>query len=76
MNLVHVRACERACVRACSVCVCVRACVREYVRARVCFDCVMVVCFIMGYVVFGEMARKKSKFLSSVIQANIRINVN
>ena len=29
----------------------VRACVRACVRARVCFDCVMVVCFIMRYVV-------------------------
>ena len=31
--------------------VCVRVRVRACVRARVCFDCVMVVCFIMRYVV-------------------------
>ena len=47
------RVCVRACVRACvcqSVCVCVRARARARARAKVCFDCVLLFCFMMGYV--------------------------
>ena len=51
------------------VCVCVRACVRARARlcvsmcaralAKVCFDCVLVLCFVMGYMLqFGEIADK------------------
>ena len=42
------------------VCVCVSTCVRAHARAEVCLDCVLVLCFVMGYVFqFGEIAHKR-----------------
>ena len=38
----------------------VRARARACVLAEVCFDCVLILCFVMGYVLqFGEMAHKR-----------------
>ena len=55
--------CVCVCVRACVVCVC--ACVRACARASVCVcvDCVLALCFVMGYVLmFGEINTRKSTF--------------
>ena len=32
------------------VCVCVFVCARSRALAEVCFDCVLILCFVMGYV--------------------------
>ena len=51
--------CVYVCMHACvSVCVraCVPACVRACVLLEVCFDCVLVLCFVLQ---FGEIAHKR-----------------
>ena len=52
--------CVRACVCAC-VCACICVCLRTHVREWVWFDCVLVLCFVIGYVLqFWEKAHKRT----------------
>ena len=45
------------------VCVCVCVCVRACTCVEVCFDCVLVLCFVMGYVLqFGKIAHRRVHF--------------
>ena len=67
----RVCACACECARACA-CVCVRA--RARTRAEICFDCVLLLCFVMGYVPqLGETADKKSTLLFSIITLEVYI---
>ena len=58
---------------------CVRGCVRGYARvhaiAEVCFDYVLVLCFVMGCVLqFEELAHKMSTLLLVVLLCNSSID--
>ena len=80
-----VHACVCACVRACvcmpacmCACMCVCVCLCGwylYAHAQVCFNCVLVLCFVTGYVLqLGEINTQKFYFIMIIIITDIKIS--
>ena len=47
-----------------------RVCVRARALGEVCFDCVLVLCFVMGYVLqFGEIAHKRVHYYYIILKS-------